>query len=166
MKKLFILLLSVLTLSAVSCNGDKETKNESIKTEEIKFKKEGELTFKRNAEVLKKLDIEVAKNSYEHQTGLMYRSSMKENHGMIFVYKGERPRPDFYMKNTQFPLDLVYINADQKIVDFNENAKAYDETPLPSDKPAKYVLEINGGKVAEWDLKLGDQVEMELDEEK
>lgn len=165
MKKLCILLLFLVSLAVMSCDDNKQNSSDkSVETAKVEFKKEGELTFKRDDQVLKKLDIEVAKSSYEQQTGLMYRQSMKADRGMLFVYDDQKPRSHFYMKDTEFPLDLLYINADMTIVDFNKNAKAYDETPLPSNEPAKYVLEINAGKVDAWNLKTGDRIKLSLTE--
>lgn len=164
MKSLRFIGISLLVIfTFVSCN-DGKSKHTSIKTDKIEFRKDGELTF-RNPEgpVLKKIDIEVAENSYDIQTGLMYRKSMKENRGMLFVFDDERPRGHFYMKNTYIPLDLVYINADKKIVDINENAKPLDESPLPSKAKAKYVLEINGGMVQKWNLVIGDDVSFQIE---
>lgn len=155
----FVALLPIL----LACNNN-DTENKTVETPEIQFQKEGELYFL-NAEkdTLKTIEIEIAETSYENQTGLMYRKSMKENRGMLFVYSDNRPRPYFYMKNTYIALDLVYINNQYTIVDFNENTEPLNEDNLPSDAPAQYVLEINAGKVAAWDLKLGDSVVIERD---
>ncbi|MEJ2113299.1 MAG: DUF192 domain-containing protein, partial [Flavobacteriaceae bacterium] len=64
----------------------------------------------------------------------------------------------FYMKNTQFPLDIIFINGNHKIVSFQENAKPFNEASLPSVYPAKYVLELNSGMVNEWAIKVGDSI--------
>ncbi|MEJ2113185.1 MAG: DUF192 domain-containing protein, partial [Flavobacteriaceae bacterium] len=64
----------------------------------------------------------------------------------------------FYMKNTQFPLDIIFINGNHKIVSFQENAKPFNEASLTSGYPAKYVLELNSGMVNEWAIKVGDSI--------
>lgn len=158
------ILFFVALLPIFAACHDNNTENKTIETPEIQFQKEGELYFL-NAEkdTLKTIEIEIAETSYESQTGLMYRKSMKENRGMLFVYSDNRPRPNFYMKNTYIPLDLVYINDQHKLVDFNENAEPLNEDNLPSDTPAQYVLEINAGRVAAWYLKLGDTVIIKRD---
>ena len=61
-------------------------------------------------------------------------------------------------KNTKIPLDLIYINENKHIVSFQKNAKPYDESSLPSELPAKYVLEINAGLVDSWHLNVGDSI--------
>ena len=87
----------------------------------------------------------------------MYRNSMKPNQGMLFIFDDVQERY-FYMKNTHIPLDIIYINRDKKIVSFQKNAKPLDETPLPSNVPVKYVLEVNAGKADTWSLSVGDSI--------
>ena len=63
------------------------------------------------------------------------------------------------MKNTKIPLDIIYIGDKLQIVSFQKNAKPFDETSLPSEAPAKYVLEINAGLSDEWQLEIGDKID-------
>lgn len=143
-----------------SCKNDAKRE---IETPEPQFKKETQLIFNdSNEKSIAVFEIEIAKTSYEHQTGLMYRKSMKNDQGMLFLYPDERPRYGFYMKNTYIPLDLIYINSEKKMVDFNENTVPFNETPLPSEAPAQYVLEVNAGTVEKLGLKLGNSVEFKL----
>lgn len=161
MKKAFVLFLFVGLLFA--CKEETSTR-ETIVTKEIEFTKDGELTFfNESDEMLKELEIETAISDYEQQTGLMYRKTMEENRGMLFVYENEQPRPYFYMKNTYIGLDLIYISADKEIVDINKNAKPHDESLISSDKPSQYVLEVNAGMADKWNLKIGDRVAIRLD---
>lgn len=150
-----LLALGCMSLTVTSC----KNKNKSIKPIEITFKKEGELKLYKSAtdSIKAKLDIEIADNEYETQTGLMYRNAMKENRGMLFIFNNEQARY-FYMKNTKIPLDIIYISADKKIVSFQKHAKPFDETSLPSNYPAKYVLEVNAGQADAWSLVVGDSI--------
>lgn len=157
MKILFkICILTIILIGFYACKEDKKT---TVKQTEVSFTKEGDLIIHKiasdSSEV--KLDIEIAETEFETQTGLMYRSSMETNQGMLFVFDDVTQRY-FYMKNTQFPLDIIYIDENQKIVSFQKNAKPLDENSLPSNAPAKYVLEINGGLVDQWALKVGDSL--------
>ncbi|HLT52276.1 MAG TPA: DUF192 domain-containing protein [Flavobacteriaceae bacterium] len=144
------LFFGVVTLSC------KEKPNK-IEQAEVQFKKEGELSlFKKETDTLiKTLNIEIADNEYERQTGLMYRTSMEDNQGMLFVFEDSRPRY-FYMKNTKIPLDLIFLDDNDTIVSFQENAQPLNENTLPSNAAAKYVLEINAGLVEKWKLQVGD----------
>jgi uncharacterized membrane protein (UPF0127 family) len=147
--------LAIFSLGIYSCKENKKV----IKQTEVTFTKEGELTlFKTSTDSTKvTIDIEIADNDYEIQTGLMYRKSMKNNQGMLFVFDDVRER-SFYMKNTQFSLDLIFISDTKTIVSFQKNAKPFDESSLPSYAPAKYVLEVNAGLVKAWGLTVGDSV--------
>lgn len=153
-KGLFFGLL-ILCLSIVACKDN----NKAIKQTKVTFEKEGELSIhkiKTDSTTIN-LDIEIADTDFDIQTGLMYRDSMKNNQGMLFVFDDERPR-SFYMKNTKIPLDLIFIKANKTIVSFQKNAQPFDETSLPSNAPAKYVLEINAGLADSWNLKVGDSL--------
>jgi len=153
---LTVLILSISILSFNSCKED--IKN--IKPVEVLFKKEGELTLKKssNDSIIAKLDIEIADTDYETQTGLMYRTSMKPNRAMLFIFNDVRSR-SFYMKNTRIPLDIIYLDDKKTVVSIQENAKPFDESSLPSKVPAKYVLEVNAGLVQHWLLEVGDKME-------
>lgn len=155
MKKQFIsgLLLAVL-LSSIGC---KEKAKEQVLTKEITFTKEGELQIIKatNDSLVAQLDIELAETEYETQTGLMYRKGMENNQGMLFIFENES-RKSFYMKNTEFPLDIIYINSQMKIVNVHRDAQPFSQASLPSEAPAKYVLEVNAGMVKQWKLLPGD----------
>ncbi|NJX16531.1 DUF192 domain-containing protein [Tamlana crocina] len=152
-RALFVISVGCLLMFS-ACKNEKK----SIKQTEVSFKKEGELTiYKATDSTTVTLDIEIADTEFDRETGLMYRSSMKNSQGMLFVFDNEQPR-FFYMKNTQMPLDLIYVSADKKIVNFQKNAKPFDESSLPSNQPAQYVLEVNAGLADTWNLHLGDSL--------
>jgi uncharacterized membrane protein (UPF0127 family) len=149
-----LLYLLVLLLTISSCKQNKK----GIKQTEVHFTKEGELTiYKKSDSTQIELDIEIADTDFDIQTGLMYRNTMEQDQGMLFVFDDEKERY-FYMKNTKIPLDLIYINAANKIVSFQKNAKPFDESSLPSNFPAKYVLEINADLANNWKLSVGDSI--------
>lgn len=154
LKVLLITTVSVVSLS--SCREEKKT----IEQVKVEFKKEGELTFFKGTTdtIVKIFDIEIAKTPYEIQTGLMYRDGMKDNQGMLFVFPDVRER-SFYMKNTRFPLDLIFINHNKRIVSFQENAKPFDESSLPSQTKAQFVLEVNAGIAEKLLLEVGDKMD-------
>lgn len=150
--------IAFVTLFSLSFQYCKKEDKKVIKQTEIAFTKEGELTIHKLSDSTKiDLDIEIADTDFDTQTGLMYRSSMKKKQGMLFIFPNAQER-FFYMKNTQFPLDIIYLNSDKSIVSFQKNAKAFDESSLPSNAPAQYVLEINAGLVDQWNLSVGDSI--------
>jgi uncharacterized membrane protein (UPF0127 family) len=154
-KRFTILFIFVFALCLSGCKEN----NKVIKQTEVTFTKEGELHILKATDSTKiVLDIEIADTDFDIQTGLMYRNSMKNNQGMLFVFEDETER-FFYMKNTKIPLDLIFINAEKEIVSFQKNAMPFNESSLPSNAPAQYVLEVNAGLVDSWGITVGDLVD-------
>lgn len=164
LRNLFSLLFFIFVFTIfLGCKEEKTTKTEDKVV--VNFKKEGILYLKKadSDSIIKTLDVEIADNDYETQTGLMYRTELGDNESMLFIFPNSDYR-SFYMKNTKIPLDIIYISEDKTIVSAQKNAKPYDETSLPSEVPAKYVLEINAGLYDEWQLEVGDRIEFMIDE--
>lgn len=89
--------------------------------------------------------IEVADEQSERSAGLMFRETMDDDHGMLFVFPETRP-VGFWMKNTPMPLDLVFIGEDGKVLDVLPG-EPFSEA-LISPGPAvqvRYVLELKRG---------------------
>ena len=152
-------LLGYFAIGIFALHSCKDVPEKSIKTAPISFTKEGELTvYKAETDsVLARLNIEIADNDYETQTGLMYRKGMDDDQGMLFVFPDETMH-SFYMKNTEFPLDLIFIKSDLRVASFQQNAKAFNESGLSSKVPVQYVLEVNAGLVASWGLTVKDSI--------
>jgi uncharacterized protein len=132
--------------------------DESTNMQYYKFKKEGELTFTDSTgNPILKIDIEIADNDYERQLGLMNRESMEEMQGMIFIFPEEKFQ-SFWMMNTLFSLDMIFIDSKKEIVTIHRNTKPLSEQSYPSSKPALYVLEVNAGFCDRHNVKLGDKV--------
>ena len=149
-------------MQMLSCKDEQQPSK--VKPVKISFKKEGELQLKKaiTDSLLATLDIEIADDEYTTQTGLMYRSSMATNQGMLFIFPNNDYR-SFYMKNTKISLDIIYISENQTVVSIQKNAKPLDETSLPSEGPAKYVLEVNAGLTDLWTLDKGDTIKFHQD---
>jgi len=133
--------------------------SKSIKTAPVLFTKEGKLTIYKAAtdSILTQIDIEIAESEYETQTGLMYRESMEDSQGMLFIFP-DVAMHSFYMKNTKIALDLIFIDDDLRIASFKENAQPLDESGLSSEVPIQYVLEVNAGLAEKWILEVGDRI--------
>ena len=102
--------------------------------------------------------VEVARSGPEQARGLMYRTAMGADEGMIFPMAPPRGA-SFWMRNTVLPLDIVFIGTDGRISNIAANAVPYDLTPLSSVGLVKGVLELNGGRAAELGIVPGDKVE-------
>ena len=112
-----------------------------------------------------RFSVELADTQEKRTLGLMFRDSMPEDHGMLFIFPGETRR-SFWMKNTRIALDIFYFDSSLTLVSVAENTPPCrtPECPTyPSDGPAKYVLELNAGKAVELAVKRGDVLELYLD---
>ncbi len=102
-------------------------------------------------------EVEIADTEPLRAHGLMFRSSMPENHGMLFLFDEDGER-NFWMKNTYLPLDIIFIAADGKIVNIGENATPLSLQHVSSAGPVRNVLELNGGMAKKLGLAAGDMV--------
>lgn len=152
----FLLIFTAVLFITASC---KQEAKKSVSTAPVTFTKEGTLSVYRaeSDSLLAELDIEIAESDYETQTGLMYRESMEENRGMLFIFP-EEAYHSFYMKNTRFPLDIIYIDKDLMVTSIVKNAQPMNEAGLPSEVPVMYVLEVNAGLADHWKLSKGDSI--------
>ncbi len=127
------------------------------------FKKEGELLFISNhdGETLSVIDIEIADTDQKTMQGLMYRSSMPQNAGMLFLM----PREDiqgFWMRNTYIPLDMIFVNSNKQIVTIHANTTPMNESSYISTAPALYVVEVNAGYCNKNNIKEGDKIDFTI----
>lgn len=109
-----------------------------------------------------KFDVEVARTDAEQERGLMYRTNIPPDGGMLFApYPAEGGGPkeaSFWMEHTPSPLDIIFIRPDGTIARIAENAMPYSQDRILSGEPVNAVLEINGGRSAELGISVGDRV--------
>ncbi|WP_208353168.1 DUF192 domain-containing protein [Pseudaestuariivita rosea] len=104
-----------------------------------------------------RFSVEIADDPAERGRGLMNRETLPQFSGMLFVY--DRPQPlSFWMENTLIPLDILFIRDDGTVHRIHYNATPMDRTPLPSDGPVQFVLEINGGMAQQMGIGLGSEL--------
>ncbi|RYY26875.1 MAG: DUF192 domain-containing protein [Sphingomonadales bacterium] len=107
-------------------------------------------------------NVDVARTGAEQERGLMFRTGIPADGGMIFTpypAEGNGPREaSFWMKNTPSSLDIIFIRPDGTIATIAENTVPYSEDPVKSHEPVSAVLEINAGKAAELGIAPGDKV--------
>ena len=119
--------------------------------------KDGKICFKQNC-----FDTEVVNTEIRRQRGLSFEDNMALDKGMLFIFDEEGQHP-MWMKDMNFPLDMVWINDDSKIVAISAEVQPCGEgvcSTFSNSDPARYVLELNSGIVKELGLKLGDSVEI------
>ena len=138
-----VLFMVLLALHGMGCQPPQPTS--ALPTTQIKL---GNQTF----------TLEIANDFNTRAFGLMKRDSMPDGHGMIFVFAREQVLP-FHMKNTRIPLDIVFVDANGRIVTIKQ-MKPYDLNVTSSDRPAKWAIELNKGAADAAGVKVGDQLEI------
>jgi len=110
--------------------------------------------------------VEVASTPEAQSRGLMYRTDIPRDGGMLFVpypAEGGGPREgSFWMRNTPTPLDILFIRADGTIARIAENTVPFSEETVRSGEPVSAVLEILGGRATELGIAEGDRVRWTL----
>lgn len=101
--------------------------------------------------------VEIADDPAERALGLMYRESLASGAGMLFLYSEPRAL-SFWMKNTRIPLDIMFINEQGIVQKIENQARPFDETPMPGGDAIQYVLEVNGGRAKALGIEPGWQV--------
>jgi len=108
--------------------------------------------------------VDIVDKAPERTKGLMFKEALPAGSGMFFVFDGE-DQLSFWMKNTLIPLDMIFFDKDYKVVEIVKNAVPCKKDPCkayPSDRPAKYVLEVNAGTSDNIGLKEGDKAELSI----
>ena len=106
-----------------------------------------------------KVRVEIADDYFEHARGLMHRTALGKNRGMLFVYTDEDQR-SYYMKNTLIPLSIAFMDSEGCIVDIQNMEPLDEETSHVSPRPAQYALEVNQGFFEERGVEVGDRADL------
>ncbi len=101
--------------------------------------------------------VDLAVSPAQRSRGLMFRKTMADDEGMLFLFGREAPR-SFWMKNTYLPLDIIFLDRHGVIVSIAADARPLDETSIPSGVPAAGVLEVLAGTSRRLGLEPGDRV--------
>lgn len=156
----FMMIMSLLLLGCYPKNEAKLTHNSS----QIIAQKTGQklpigATVNIDGQIL---ELEVAKTPEQQRIGLMYRQSVPDNRGMMFVFDELRP-VRFWMKNVSIPLDMIFL-ANGKVKAVISDVPPCNVDPCPSYGPdalINQVIELGGGRAAELGIKEGDRLEVE-----
>lgn len=141
-----IILLALLILPLTGCF---EKKQEVMDISQL------EIISQNNVNHLFKVELALTQKQQMH--GLMNRTHMDENAGMLFLFQNEEPR-NFWMKNTLIPLDMLFIQRNGIISHIHEKAIPEDLTSVSSNGSVIAVLELNGGIVEKLGISEGDIV--------
>ncbi|MBN2423900.1 MAG: DUF192 domain-containing protein [Calditrichaceae bacterium] len=136
------------------CSGDKE------KTPQVKASAPDIKTISIfSADSVKIIDViaEIADTQYERAQGLMNRKKLAANQGMLFIFEKENMQA-FWMKNTPISLDIIFLNADMRIVHIAWETEPFSLRSISSVYPAMYVLEVVGGFCDIYDIQPGCRI--------
>lgn len=145
MKKLFV--FACLLLFFAAC----------FETEKNPQRELSSLTFVSSSQPIE-FKVETAQTPQELALGLMYRKSMPEDQGMIFLFPTPR-QTAFWMKNTYLPLDMIFVNDKFQISGIVENAQPMNEKLIYSPVRTVAVIELNAGVAKQKGLHRGMKVE-------
>jgi hypothetical protein len=112
----------------------------------------------------KVLQGEVMWTPQDRARGLMFRPSLPEDRGLLFVFD-ESDFHSIWMKNCRFPIDIVWLDADRRVVDVAEAVPPCKADPCPTYQPMRrsaYVVELNAGKARREKAELGAVIRFEL----
>jgi len=105
--------------------------------------------------------VEMATTEDEQEIGLMWRTSLAADQGMLFVW--DTPQVStMYMKNTLIPLDMVFVAADGTVAAIDENAVPHSLAIISSGVPVLGTIELQGGLTEALDIRVGDKVEQRI----
>lgn len=106
------------------------------------------------------LAVEIAELRWEQRRGLMYRTHMAEDHGMLFD-DSRRGEHTMWMHNTCIPLDILFVDEDGTIVAIREHARSMDDSPYTTPCLSRHVIEVNAGYCRRHGVRPGQKVRFE-----
>lgn len=160
--KLLLCALSLCILNAGCSESESKKKDSTDKGRSIVYSKE--VTFLDSDEQeITFIEAAVADDANERNMGLMDVNNLPADKGMLFIFENQQPL-SFWMANTPLSLDIFFVNESMEIVRIHQNTQPFSEKNLASEKPARYVIETNGGFSLKHDIQEGMKVDFEIAE--
>ncbi|MEI6852651.1 MAG: DUF192 domain-containing protein [Bacteroidota bacterium] len=131
--------------------------NKEQTMQEPVFRNDGDLTFLAGTKKLKTISMEIAKDEAARNQGLMFRKTMPDSCGMLFVFENMQPL-SFWMKNTIMPLDIIFIDDHFKIITIAKNTVPFSEQSIPAASDGMYVVEVNAGFTDKYHVAEGNTI--------
>ena len=155
----FLMVYNPVKRSKKVAGNNKYTEQFIKKINETPLRNDASLAFIRSTEqdTLAQIDVHIVDHESERMQGLMFRKEISDREGMLFIFEKPEPR-SFWMKNTFISLDIFYVDEDHIIVSIRKYTKPLSTHPIPSSKPAKYVVETNAGFADTYGIDEGDQI--------
>jgi uncharacterized protein len=131
-------------------------KQEQVVQEPV-FRNDGELTFLSGNKKLKTITMEIAKDEMARNQGLMFRKTMPDSCGMLFMFEEMQPL-SFWMKNTIMPLDIIFVDDQFRIITIAKNTVPFSEASIPAGGNGMYVVEVNAGFTDKYHITEGNTI--------
>ncbi|MFT5144706.1 MAG: uncharacterized membrane protein (UPF0127 family) [Rhodothermales bacterium] len=126
--------------------------------QDITFRGDGLLDFVRaDSTVITRIAIELAETDSSQARGLMDRRSLPERGGMLFVNDTVEPR-SFWMRSTPLPLDIMFIDAENRVVNIVARTTPYSDDRINSEGPAQHILEVRAGFTERFGIVPGTEI--------
>lgn len=156
-------LIGFFFLTACSSSTKKEKPIQKVPVQKTPPTNTQELGFVRagSQDTIKMIQVEIADNPGSREKGLMHRSDISYEEGMIFIFDTSEPRA-FWMKNTPISLDILFLNEAFEIVSIAKYTLPYSEESIPSEEISKYVVEVKAGFCDSFGIKTGDKIVFKL----
>lgn len=149
-------LLILISFLFISCNDSETTERTESKERTLEYV--SEVTFiDVNGNDVSTIEVAVADDENSRSEGLMDVTNLPEDAGMLFIFDENRER-NFWMANTPLSLDILFVNEDLEIVRIHQNTTPYSQDSIPSEIPAKYVVEVNAGYTLSHDITEGTSI--------
>ncbi len=162
-RKILIISLALLLCLVLSACKHKEKESVPETMPGTEFRHDATLTVSApNGSVKARFEVEIAATPEATMQGLMYREEMAPDHGMLFDPEG-LSNTYFWMKNTYMPLDIIFIDADQRVLNIARDTVPFSTEQIKPDGIYRYVLEINAGLAQKHDIDVGDKIEWTTD---
>lgn len=156
MRALLPLAVVLLLFSLGACGGDPDDAPPDD-APSIPFEKEGTLSILQSRDTLVTVDIEIADTDSARERGLMQRTALPEQSGMLFIFPDEEER-SFWMANTPLALDIIFAAADSQIVSITKYTTPFSQESVRSNAPAQLVLEMPAGFADSYGVLEGDRL--------
>lgn len=156
-----LLFIVALALIAGACSQSSEKTNPKTETDNNRSRTldyEQPISFlSAEGDTISTIEAAIADDDKERSQGLMDINELPATKGMLFIFDENKPR-SFWMANTPLSLDIIFVNADKKIVRIHHSTQPFSEKNLSSEQPARYVIETNAGYCISHDIQEGMKV--------
>jgi len=154
----------ILTLILTGCSGSDRSdrsENQQQAEQERQLEYVAEITFVNSEdEEVSSIRAAVADDNESRSQGLMNVTALPEDAGMLFIFDENQPR-SFWMASTPLSLDIIFVNEEFEIVRIHRNTTPFSQENIPSDAPAKYVVEVNSGYTIRHDINEGGRIRID-----